>query len=90
MKKYQSLAEVLLDISKIPITSESYTEDIEKALVKAFDANFVTWFKSGKHGDSFIFNDSHLGGNNRIRFLHLDSTNSGVFLIPYRSAMSRA
>lgn len=81
MEKYQSLAEVLLDISKIPITSESYTEDIEKALVKAFDANFVTWFKSGKHGDSFIFNDSHLGGNNRIRFLHLESTNSGVFLI---------
>ena len=81
MEKYKILAEVLLDISKIPITSETYTDDIEKALVKAFDANFVTWFKSGKHGDSFIFNNSHLGGNNRIRFLHLESTNNGVFLL---------
>ena len=81
MEKYKILAEVLLDISKIPITSESYTDDIEKALVKAFDANFVTWFKSGKHGDSFIFNNSHIGGNNRIRFLHLESTNNGVFLL---------
>lgn len=81
MEKYKNLADVLLDISKIPITSESYTEDIEQALVKAFDANFVTWFKSGKHGNSFLFNDSHLGGNKRIRFLHLENTNSGVFLI---------
>ena len=36
MEKYKSLADVLLDISKVPITSESYTEKIEQALVKAF------------------------------------------------------
>ena len=77
MEKYKNLAEVLLDISKILITNETYIEDMERALTKAFNANFVTWFK----GDTFIFNSDHLGPNNRIRFFHLDSSKSGFFII---------
>lgn len=81
MEKYESLAKVLLDISKIPITSDTYSEEIEQVLAKAFDANFVTWFKSGKKEKSFIFNDQQLNSNNRIRFMHLDNTNGGLFII---------
>ncbi len=81
MERYESLAKVLLDISKIPITSDTYTDEIEQALTKAFDASFVTWFKSGKKDNSFIFTNQHLNSNNRIRFMHLDNTSGGVFII---------
>ncbi len=81
MEKYESLAKVLLEISKIPITSDTYTDEIEQALTKAFDASFVTWFKSGKKDNSFIFTNQHLNSNNRIRFMHLDNTSGGVFII---------
>lgn len=80
MEKYEYLAKTLLDISKIPIISETYSDELELTLAKAFNANFVTWFKSGKE-NSFIFKEQHLSGNNRIRFMHLDNTNSGVFII---------
>ena len=81
MEKYESLAKVLIDISKTPITSDTYSDEIEQALTKAFDASFVTWFKSGKKDNSFIFTNQHISANNRIRFMHLDNTSGGVFII---------
>lgn len=81
MEKYESLAKTLLDINKIPITSDTYSDEIEQALTRAFDANFVTWFKSGKQGNSFVFSEQHISGNNRIRFMHLEGINNGMFII---------
>ena len=66
MEKYKILAEVLLDISKIPITSDTYTDEIEQVLTRSFDASFVTWFKPGKNDNSFIFTNQMLNRNNRI------------------------
>lgn len=78
MEKYEYLAKVLLDISKIPITSENYSNEIEKTLAKAFEATFVTWFKKNS---TFIFTNQHINNENRIRFLHLDNVNGGFFII---------
>ena len=81
MEKYECLAKTLLDISKIPITSDTYTDEIEQVLTRSFDASFVTWFKPGKNDNSFIFTNQMLNRNNRIRFMHLDNNSGGVFII---------
>lgn len=81
MEKIKTLTNILLKLSSIRVTSETFGSDVSEVLTKAFDADFVTWYKSKQVGDSYFFNQSDLASDKRIRLVHLGDIDAGIFII---------